>query len=223
MKILSAFCSVGIGETLWPINDHDITGIEVVSKLAEEYKIRFPSNNSIIGDAYSYIPVMHDHHDIIFATPPCQSRSKLTTMNSRQHDKPGEDPRMFDLIEFLQENHTGPWIVENVVSHIIPRIPPKIKIGRHHIWSNIPLRNNLKVPKPWFRFDKGTYAQPGLSQTSTYLLDLQAYLGVKLSQRYYIRGNHDPGQIYREGLHPIIGKYLLNQLLNPPKTLLNYL
>ncbi len=223
MKILSAFCSVGIGETFWPIKEHEITGIEALPVLAEEYKKRFPNSNVLIGDAYNYISLMHDQYDVIFATPPCQSRSRLTSINSRQHNKPEEDLRVFELIEFLEDNFAGNWIIENVISNIIPKVNPSLKIGRHHIWSNIPLRGYIKVPKPDFRFDKGTYSKAGLNQTKTYLSDLQNYLGVTLSKRFYIRGNHDPGQIYREGLHPILGKSLLNQLLNPPKTLMNYI
>lgn len=219
MKILSAFSSVGIGETY--IHHYgNFTAIEIESKLANEYKIRFPNAEILIQDAYPYIYANYHKFDIILASPPCQSYSKLTQINSRQKTKPKPDERIFQLIQFLGENFNGIFIIENVNakwlnenSLIWTPIKP-VKIGRHLFWSNKVIKNSFVYPTKNFRFDKQTDAEGNLTATQTYIKRLQDWLGVKLSKNYYIRGNHDPGQIYREGIHPLLMKYIFDQIVD---------
>ena len=212
LKEASLFSSVGIGETLLhQVYSHlEFTAIELIPKLACEYKVRFPTAQVEITDAYSFLYKNYHLFDIILASPPCQSYSKLSKMNNPDLQP---DQRIKQMIDFLRENHDGIWIVENVDAPYLRTIPGYIKIGRHLFWSNVKLENTFSYPKKYFRFDKQTYAEQGLSATQTYVKNLQDWLGVKLSKNIYIRGNHDPGQIYREAVHPQLMLSIFQQLL----------
>lgn len=86
MKILSLFSSVGIGETLLHNKPGlEFTGVEIIPKLATEYKNRFPKDKVIIEDAYNFLYDNYQYFDIIIASPPCQSYSRLSKMNRIEH------------------------------------------------------------------------------------------------------------------------------------------
>ncbi len=212
MKVLSLFSSVGIGETLIhrDYSHLEFTAVEIIPKLAQEYKLRFSASKVEITDAYQFLYTNYQYFDIIIASPPCQSYSKLSKMNDPNLQP---DTRIKELISFLKNNFTGNWLVENVDAPYLRTISGHTKIGRHLFWSNKSLQNHFTYPERNFRFDKQTDAEHGLTATKTYVKRLQNWLGVKLSKNIYVRGNHDPGQIYREGIHPLLMKYVFDQIV----------
>lgn len=212
MKVLSAFSSVGIGETLIHKKNPKIqfTSIEIMPPLSREYKKRFPNSKTIIGNAYEHIYNHFNEYDIIMASPPCQNYSYLNPNKNLEKDN-----RIFDLITFLKKKHII-FYVENVKSKYLfynTSNKPTL-INRHYFWSNVILIKSIKIPKFPYNFTKATYKRSGLSKTETYIQDLQKWLGVKLSKRFYIRGNHSPGQIYREAIHPILNLNIFEQIIS---------
>ncbi len=224
-EVLIIGCSAGFMEKdFHTIPGLSFTCLELDDKVASLHKEIYPGHLVLETDGIKYLYEHSSNYDIILVTLPCQKISKLTEMNSRQkQDKPGlEIADLMDIIEFLQDVYTGNWFVENVKSKDYS-IQPNLYMDRHAIWSNVPLQRTYKLKDKTFRFDKCTDARPGLSKTQTYLENLQNYLGMKLPYRINIRGNHAPAQIYREGLHPNIGLSLLKQLINPKKSILNFI
>lgn len=98
------------------------------------------------------------------------------------------------------------WIIENVKPFYSPLIKG-IRIGHHYFWSNTKLKHRIAVPK----------LEGGLLNSSKdyskYRRKLEKYFGFKIHTNIRINNNHDYCQIYRNCVHPKIGKYLLNQIL----------
>ncbi len=215
INYLSAFSSVGISDTM--INtarNVKTTAVEIELDLISEYKRRFPRSNCVNDDAYRFIYENYKDFDCIISCNPCQSYSSL------QPNRINPDRRIVDLCDFLFREFHGKWVIENVESKWLrSNMPVKpVKIGRHPFFSNVELNSTWKRP-PYpenFNFTKGTpkRVNPGKTQTQTYIDDLENWLGVKLSRRFYIRGNHDPGQIYREATHPELMLYVFDQVIH---------
>lgn len=206
MKILNAFAGIGGNRYYWDdLGNFEITAIELDPKIAEEYSKLFPHNEVIIDDAWSYIESHVEKYDIIWASPPCQTHSHLT-LCAKKRRLP--DFRLYSLIIFLKKFHKGSWIVENVKPYYEMLIEGN-KIGRHIFWSNQKLSNGINHPKMissnWFGSKKS------MKQV---MKEIEDYLGFKISKRIYIRNNHDPAQIYRNCVHPVVGKNILQQLLS---------
>ena len=216
MKILNAFAGIGGNRFHW---DHfenlEITAIEHDPKIAEEYSKLFPHDVVEVTDAYEFIESHVENYDIIWASPPCQTHSHLS-LCANQRRFP--DFRLYELVIFLKKFHKGKWVVENVKPYYDPLIEG-IKIGRHLFWSNVRLNNNVNLP----RFEKGNWFGSKRSMKEV-MKDLEEYLGFKISKRVYVRNNHDPAQIYRNCVHPILGRNILKQLISGPgPSLENYL
>jgi len=160
MKILNLFAGIGGNRTLWG-NEHEITAIEYDQKIAILYQKEFPNDEIIIGDAYEYFLKYFKDFDLIWASPPCQSHSRLVRTNiSQGQGIKYPDLRLYELIIFCQNFCKSFYIIENIIPYYKPLIRPTIKLGRHLIWTNIPIQP-LKIKK--FDFSKcngGTGSSP---------------------------------------------------------------
>jgi len=216
MRILSAFSSVGIGETLiheqYP--EAEWTAIEYVKKIAEEYQRRFPAADVIVGDAYQYIYDHANEFDVILCSPECQTHSRRTAVRKRDPIVP--DYRLFDLITFLNKNYKGKWWVENVnVPDLRENAPKNVymsRIERHLFWSSVPLCQTICLPSRKWAYCGYYYPNQ--------LQDAINWLGIQLSRKFYIRGNSNPSQIYWEAYHPLTGLDCFWQLFAPVQTVL---
>lgn len=141
MKILNLFAGLGGNRLPWG-TEHQVTAIELEPRIAAIYKQRFPKDEVIEGDAYSYLEQHFHEFDFIWASPPCPSHSKISRTHTGRRYKGWNmsvqipDMRLYGIIIFLQEHFRGDWIVENVTPFYVPLIVPSARVGRHVIWSN---------------------------------------------------------------------------------------
>ena len=145
IKTLNLFAGIGGNRKLW--KNVKVTAIESNKEIANIYNQFFPEDDIIITDAYTYLENNFHKFNFIWASPPCQSHSRINRFNvSRRYN--GEesikvkipDYRLYSLISFLKTYFKGEWIVENTYSDYEPLIRPQ-KIGRHFIWSSKPILN----------------------------------------------------------------------------------
>jgi len=143
MKILNLFAGIGGNRTLWG-DEHEITAVEHDTRIAYIYHKRFPDDEVIVGDAYKYLENYYNKFHIIWASPPCQTHSRLSQLRGFRFKKgidkkPSSkipDLRLYSIIFFLQGHYFGEWIVENVKPFYKPLIEPTAEIGRHYIWAS---------------------------------------------------------------------------------------
>ena len=200
MKILNLFCGIGGNRELWG-DEHQITAVEYNSKIAQAYNEKFPNDMVIITDAWQYCLEHFHEFDIIWASPPCITHSRLVCSNvGRKYnyncdiDLKYPDLRLYSLIIFLSKNFRGNWIVENVIPYYDPLIKPTCIRGRHYYWSNIPIpsRSQKSMTKD-FRVD------PGIRHNG---------IKNKAMMRNTLLANK---------VNPLEGKVLLDYLLNMPQ------
>jgi len=141
MKILNLFAGIGGNRLKW--TEATVTAVEFDPDIAEIYQKRFPDDVVVIQDAYRYLEDhLQDGWDLIWASPPCQTHSRQVY---RQKIRPIPDFGLYALIWYLQKYAKCSWVVENV-KVIDEVIPHTAEIGRHWLWSNIPLPS-IDLPK----------------------------------------------------------------------------
>lgn len=132
MKILNLYCGIGGNRALWG-DKHEITAVEINPDIAEIYKYIFPNDTVIVGNAHDLLLENFDKFDFIWASPPCQSHSRLNYYNSRIRYPEME---LYQEIILLQHFCKKKWVVENVIPYYIPLIQPSFSICRHYFWSS---------------------------------------------------------------------------------------
>ena len=136
MKILNLYADIGGNRKLWGDN-HDITAVEIDPKIAEIYKDFFPNDNVITGDAHEYLRQHFREYDFIWASPPCQTYSRLQLASIPQNRGVNyPDMTLYQEIIWLQHFFKDKWVIENVTPYYTPLIQPTFKIGRHLFWSS---------------------------------------------------------------------------------------
>lgn len=140
MKILNLFAGIGGNRLLWNdvLLDIDVTSVEFDPAIADVYKFRFPNDKVIVCDAFDYAANNYDKFDFIWASPPCQTHSRLNIPNNIRNDRTKilPDFRLYELIVYLKYFCKKPFVVENVVPFYEPLVKPNVKLGRHYFWSN---------------------------------------------------------------------------------------
>jgi len=137
MKILNLYAGIGGNRKLWG-DEHSITAVELMPKIAEAYKHFFPNDEVVVSDAHQYLLDHFEEFDFIWSSPPCQSHSKIrkNCLVARGDGKPVyPDMSLYQEIIFLREWFKGKWVVENVKGYYEPLIMPQ-EVGRHYFWSN---------------------------------------------------------------------------------------
>jgi DNA (cytosine-5)-methyltransferase 1 len=140
LKILNLYAGIGGNRKLWG-DEHQITAVELVPKIAQAYSHFFPNDKMVVGDAHQYLLDHFSEYDFIWASPPCQSHSKIrkNCLVGRGDAKPiYPDMSLYQEILFLKHSFGGKWVVENVRGYYEPLIAPQ-EIGKHYIWSNFPI------------------------------------------------------------------------------------
>jgi len=199
MEILNLFAGIGGNRKFWV--GHPVTAVEQDAKIARLYQRLYPQDTVIVGDAQEYLEKMGYKYDYVWASPPCQSHSRI---NRSRRIKPPIDPMLHQIIHFLREIYKGAWTVENVRPYYKVDNLPTYVIDRHCFWSNheIPLI-------PTFPKVKGLFGHSTL-ETKHVLHD---YLGIHFDDVIYCGQNHCPAQILRNAVHPDIGKFILEEVL----------
>ena len=139
MKILNLYAGIGGNRKLWG-DEHEITAVEIDSKIAKIYQDFFPNDKVIVTDAHQYLLQHYKEFDFIWSSPPCPSHSFLEFSHPK---KRYPDMNLYQEIIFLKSWFNGKWVVENVKPYYEPIIKPQYS-GRHAFWSNFHI-TNLKV------------------------------------------------------------------------------
>ena len=206
MKILNLFAGIGGNRTLW--TNCEVTAIEIDPIIANIYRKRFKDDHVIESDAYEYVTKHLDEFDVIWASPPCQSHTRLNVM-AYSNDKVPKMPdfRLYALITYLHRWFKGKYIVENVNPYYdsidYKFFKPKpINIGRHLFWSNCLLRENKK-------FD------PSFDITKLSMNELCKYHHIEKLLVSNIKDQLMRRQVLRNCVFYEVGEYVLNQLTKP--------
>ncbi len=195
MKVLNLYAGIGGNRKLW--KDVDVTAVEINPEIAAIYKDFFPKDKMIIGDAHEYLLENFSKFDFIWSSPPCPSHSRTNTFLHAQGVVRYPDMTLWQEIIFLNYNFTGKWVVENVKPYYKPfnEVEPQ-SAGRHFFWANFHIINlKLRTPK---------------ALTDMTKKELGDWLGMYYEKNVYHRGNHCERQIYRNAIHPKLGKHIFD-------------
>ena len=142
MKILNLYAGIGGNRKLCG-DDHEITAVEFDPAVTEAYQDRYPNDTVVVGDAKQYLLDHYKEFDFIWASPPCQSHTRLRYckvdcgINSRgEHPAVYADMTLYQIILFLQYHGKAKWVIENVIPYYDPLIKADAQIDRHLYWSN---------------------------------------------------------------------------------------
>ncbi len=193
IKVLNLFAGIGGNRKLW--KNVEVTAVENNHKIAELYKEFFPNDHIFISDAKEYLLQNYNDFDFIWGSPPCQSHSKMVKF-TRHNVKLYPDLSLYEIIIFLQHFYDGKWVIENVEPYYTPLIKPTTKIGRHLFWSNFPIiANEIRFPKDIINANVKT---------------IMKWLDMETENYFPIRNNHDPAQLFRNCVHPKLGKRIFD-------------
>jgi len=136
MKVLNLYAGIGGNRKLW--KDVEVTAIENNPDIAMIYKFYYPDDNVIVDDAIYYLVNNYKRFDFIWASPPCQTHSRIRFASAKRGSYLPKIPdlRLYEIILFLDNYFDGKWVVENVIPYYDTLIKPTVRIGRHYFWSN---------------------------------------------------------------------------------------
>jgi DNA (cytosine-5)-methyltransferase 1 len=193
LKVLNLYAGIGGNRKLW--KNAEITAVEINQELADIYKGFYPDDEVVVGDAIDYLTKNYKKFDFIWASPPCQTHSKMRYLASKRGDYQAKLPdlSLYSLIIFLQHFCKDKlWVVENVCPYYKPLIEPQIKLDRHLFWSNFFIKSEEFI-KPEVKHNKVT------GKTDRFGISLE---GVKMK--------HRKDQIIRNCVNPELGLHILN-------------
>ena len=195
VKVLNLYSGLGGNRKKW--QGVDVTAVEMEEDIAAVYKANFPNDEVIIGDAHQYLLDNAENFDFVWTSPPCQTHSRM--MKATRHKlKRFSDMSLYQEILFLKHFYKGKWVVENVKPYYEPLIKPTAVLGRHYFWSNFFIPQfNLKSMPNFIQDDTVAGCQR-----------LKDYLGIQYEGNIYYKGNHSPGQVLRNCVHPSMGQHI---------------
>lgn len=198
-KVLNLYAGIGGNRKLW--EDVEVTAVESNERIAGVYQDFYPDDKMVIGDAHQYLLDHYSEFDFVWSSPPCQRHSKMVKF-TRHNIIKYPDMRLYEQIVFLTHFYKGNWVVENVKPYYEPLIAPSSIMGRHLFWSNFNIPNfSISSPKNFIN-----------STTVKGSEDLKKWLGMEYEGNIYYEGNHCPGQVLRNCVHPKVGLHIINQL-----------
>lgn len=196
LRVLNLYAGLGGNRKKW--KGVKVTAVEKEPEIAEVYQKENPNDTVIIADAHQYLLDHSDEFDFVWTSPPCQTHSRM--MKATRHKKKRySDMGLYQEILFLKHFFKGKWVVENVKPYYEPLIKPTAILGRHYFWSNfhIPQFNLKNVPN---------FIQDDTVEGCQRLKD---WLGIQYHGNIYYKGNHSPGQVLRNCVHPSMGEHIL--------------
>jgi DNA (cytosine-5)-methyltransferase 1 len=143
MKVLNLYAGIGGNRELW--EDCQVTAVEIDLEIANLYKVRFPQDEVVVGDAHQYLLEHFKEFDFIWSSPPCPTHSRTNFFLKGKGIMRYPDMRLYQEIIFLQTHCKAKWLVENVIGYYDPLIKPQ-QAGRHYLWANFNIAA-IKLPK----------------------------------------------------------------------------
>ncbi len=202
MKILIGCAGIGGESELWDDTKNQITHVEIDPKIGKVISGRKPNRTVIIGDAFEYLLSHATQYDFIWFSPPCQGNSRM--IRSGKNRKPRyPDLRLYEVKIFLDYNFKGRYVVENVIPYYKPLVEPTAKIGRHLFWANFKISEDFELKQPKGFINKTTVAGSE---------ELKKWLGIHYEGNLYYNGNHNPGQVLANCVHPNLGMHVFSCL-----------
>ena len=201
MKILNLHCGIGGNRKKWG-NEHQITAVEYNQEIADTYKQFYPNDEVVVGDATEYLMNNWREFDFIWASPPCQTHSKMRYLASKRGSYAPKLPdlSLYSIIIWLKHFcKDKKWIVENVKPYYEVLIEPTVKLDRHLIWSNFDVEEK-EFAKPEVKHNQVS------GRTERYGISLD---GIKMK--------HRKDQIIRNCVNPDMALHILNCSLNLKK------
>lgn len=194
MKILNLYAGIGGNRSLWE-DEHDITAVEYNPDIAAVYQDMYPNDTVIVGDAHAYLLEHYKEFDFIWASPPCQSHSRIiNSQYTRDNYVPKyPDMKLYQEIIFLQRHSICKFVIENVKPYYEPLINPTIELNRHLFWANFNIPSKSFNDETVIKFVKGSQGLYGV------LLDC-----------YKIDNKR---QLLRNMVNPELGKYILDRAM----------
>jgi len=195
IKVLNLYAGIGGNRKNW--KNVEVTAVENNPEVAECYKKLFSTDEVIVADAHQFLLENFNKFDFIWSSPPCQSHSKMNKF-TRHKTIRYFDMKLYQEIILLSNFFKGLWVVENVEPYYKPLIEGK-KLGRHFIWSNFEISDfEIKTPNNFTKCKKEVLIE---------------WLGLDIGKNVYLNGNHCPGQIYRNCVHPNLGEHIFLEAL----------
>jgi DNA (cytosine-5)-methyltransferase 1 len=192
VKVLNLYAGLGGNRKFW--RDCEVTAVESDPKIAATYSDLYPNDTVVVGDAHQFLLDNHQEFDFIWASPPCQSHSRM--IRSGRNRKPRyPDFQLYQEVVFLQHNFEGCWVVENVKPYYEPLVKPTGQVGRHLFWANFEF-DVEDVPRPSNFINLATVAGSEA---------LKEWLGIHYEGNIYYDGNNCPAQVLRNCVHPNVG------------------
>ena len=96
-RILNLYA--GIGGNAKPWSRMEVTAIEIHPEIAGQYQRNYPNHEVFEVDALSFLEAQYQNYDFIWASPPCDEWSSLTTHWTRHKVTP--KMRTFDLYKII--------------------------------------------------------------------------------------------------------------------------
>ena len=150
LRILNLYSCMGGNRFKWDEvhNNIEVTAVELDKDIADLYKLRFPKDKVIVGDAHEFLLNNYMNFDFIWSSPPCPTHSSVRRSQMNRSNFIAKYPSMilYEEIIFLKYFFEGKFVVENVIPYYDPLIPAK-KRGRHLYWTNFRLPTNLHERK----------------------------------------------------------------------------
>ncbi|MET0461903.1 MAG: DNA cytosine methyltransferase [Chitinophagaceae bacterium] len=197
-RVLNLYAGMGGNRKYW--HGCRVTAVENHPKIAAAYKEMYPADHVIIGDAHQYLLENLDKFDIVWASPPCQSHSRL---NYTYEKKRYPDLKLWQEIILLQQfGRKIKWVIENVNPYYEPFIQPTKRLGRHLFWSNCEIGNHVAPHLPAMFNKQGKADKERIME----------WLGIYYEKNIYL-GAKDYTQVFRNCVHPDLGRDIFQDLL----------
>lgn len=197
MKILNLYAGIGGNRKLW--EDVEVTAVEFNPEIAAIYQEYFPNDTVVVADAHEYLLQHYKEFDFIWASPPCQTHSKLRHAGKNYMKPLYPDAKLWQEIIFLKHHAACPYVIENVIPYYDVFLEPTVMMDRHLFWTNINI-TPLRIERKY-----GNVAtQSGMGER----------FGFIIKDKKITRGeNHDmKAQILRNLVNPEIGLAILDQV-----------
>jgi DNA (cytosine-5)-methyltransferase 1 len=198
MKILNLYAGIGGNRKLW--KDVNVTAVEMNPDIAKIYQDFFPNDKVIVGDAHEYLLKHFEKFDFIWASPPCQTHSRLNLINvSKGVHKPRyADMSLYQKIILLKQFFKGKYCVENVVTYYKPLIRPQY-CGNHYLWANFFIKSKKQLRAKIVNFKKKNITGKNISKGH----------GLIVKNWHGFKGNKD--QVINNCIEPELGLHILNE------------